>query len=92
MSTDDLISKRNVSDRDSFFALVRALIADREQAVAAEAASPSSGYGPDRGGWENTTIEGYLEACLACAEDNDISHTASWRLFAQFLAGGKVYE
>ena len=42
MSTDDVISEQNVSDRDSFFALVRALIADREQVVAAEAASPSS--------------------------------------------------
>ena len=90
---DHLLAKLEaVTDRASFFEFVRALVANREAAVAAERVSPSSPYGPDAGGWENTKIETYLEACLACAEDNDLSPAASWRLFAQFLIGGVSYE
>ena len=93
MSKDELIPKLDaVSDRDSFFAFVRALVADREQAVAAEATTPSNPFGPDAGGWENTSIETYLKACLACAEDNELSQTPSWELLAWFLMGGKFYE
>lgn len=60
-----------VIDEESFLIFVRALTADREKAVRMEVASPSSPYGPDAGGWENTTIESFLEGAAAWAEDSD---------------------
>ena len=93
MNDDDLYAKFDaVVDRDSFFSFMRALIADRESAVSSEKASPSCPYGPDAGDWENTSIERYLEASLACAENTDMSGSPSWKVFAQFLLDGKTYE
>ena len=87
-----------VQDRASFFDFVRYLVSDRKQADELEAASPSSPYGPDAGGWENSTIESYLEAALGWAEDTDMGTTQglsddpSWKEFATFLYVGKIYE
>ena len=87
-----------VRDRDSFLAFVRALIHDREASVASERESPSSPWGPDAGGWENTTIESFLGAALSWAEDTGLEiqqglpERPSWRAFASFLYGGKIYE
>ena len=87
-----------VQDRASFFDFVRQLVLDRKQAAELEAANPSSAYGPDAGGWENSTIESYLDAALGWAEDTDmgttqgLSSAPSWREFATFLYLGKIYE
>jgi hypothetical protein len=97
--TDTLLDLlERVDGPDSFLEFARELIADREWAVAAEARTPSSPYGPDAGGWENPTIEGFLEAAVAWATDSrfgeshGLADANPWRLFAQFLAAGKVYE
>ena len=82
----------------SFLEFARALVADRAASVAAESANPSSPYGPDAGGWENTTIEAYLEAAVAWAEDSSFGVSQGlqganpWRVFATFLYCGKIYE
>lgn len=85
-----------VHDRESFLAFVAALAADRRAAVAAEKESPSSPYGPDAGGWENLTIEDFLEAAIAWAESGGrpwpFPAEPSWRAFATFLYCGKIYE
>ena len=87
-----------VSDRESFFAFVRALIADRQASILAEGVSSSGRYGPDAGGWENTTIEAFLEAALAWAEDSEMGtrqglpEHPSWASFAAFLYCGKICE
>ena len=87
-----------VEDRVTFFEFVRKLALDRKQAVELEATNPSSQYGPDAGGWENSTIDSYLEAALAWAEDTEtgttqgFSTTPSWKGFATFLYAGKIYE
>ena len=87
-----------VQDLKSFFEFVRALIRDRQDAVAAERKSSASPYGPDAGGWENVTIEQYLAAALAWAEDTSMGATQgitepeSWHAFATFLYVGKIYE
>jgi hypothetical protein len=87
-----------VTDANSFLAFVRALVADRQAAVQRERAQPSSPWGPDAGGWENTRIESYLEAAAAWAQSTDFgvgqgldAHNL-WRRFAQFLSAGKGYE
>ncbi len=61
---------------------MRALIADRQN-------------GHD---WENTTIEDFLSAALAWAEDSNMGMTQglpeepTWRTFVVFLYSGKIYE
>ena len=87
-----------VHDRESFFEFVRSLCEDRKASKAAERISPSSPYSPDAGGWENITIESFLEAALAWAEDSGktegrgLASEPSWRSFAIFLLAGKYYE
>ena len=98
--TDDEMMTRleAVTDANSFLAFVHALVADRESAVQRQKAQPSTPWGPDAGGWENTRIETYLEAAAAWAEDTDfgasqgLNASNPWRLFAQFLSVGKIYE
>jgi len=87
-----------VSDEKSFLAFVAALQRDRELAVAAERISPAAQCGPDRGGWENVTIESFLEAAHAWAQDSEfgvrqgLKDASPWRKFAAFLYCGKIYE
>ncbi|HEU4635718.1 MAG TPA: hypothetical protein VFS41_06025 [Edaphobacter sp.] len=87
----------SVSDEKSFLAFVDALRRDRELAASAENASLADRYGPERG-WENVTIESFLEAAHAWAEDTDfgarqdLREASPWRKFAIFLYCGKIYE
>jgi hypothetical protein len=93
----------NVKDEESFLAFVRELVKDRENAVKKEKDNPSSPYGPDAGGWENTSIESYLEGAVAWAEDSEFGRrmafpeyelieVSEWRRFAEFLMAGRIYE
>ena len=87
-----------VNDRESFLAFVRALIADRVDEVEKERIQPSSPWGPGANGWENGTIETFLDAAVRWAEDSNMGQIqglpegASWRAFAVFLYCGKIYE
>lgn len=86
-----------VRDRQTFLDFVQALIDDRTEEVEKERARPSSPYGPGANGWQNGTIEGFLDAALRCAEDSldgpeELPRKPTWRAFAEFLYGGKVYE
>jgi hypothetical protein len=93
---DDLRSKlENVVDRESFLNFVRALAEDRREKAANEKADPYGGQ--PGGGWENSTIEAYLSAAVAWAEDSigqpaGLSREPSWQGFATFLYCGKIYE
>lgn len=97
--TRDPLDPHTVHDRESFFAFVRALAADRRASVTAERQAPNNPSGPQAGGWENATIESFLGAALAWAEDTDMGVRQgrlpvepSWRAFAVFLHCGKIYE
>ncbi len=87
-----------VDDERSFLAFARALQQDRMEAVAAESRAPSSPYGQDAGGWENVSIESFLESAIAWAEASDfganqgLTSTNLWKKFAVFLYCGKIYE
>src|SRR5262245_2911582 len=87
-----------VEGPESFLEFVRALVADRTASVATESVSPSSPYGPEANGWENTTIERFLGAAVAWAEDSRFGESQglqgenAWRVFATFLYCGKIYE
>ena len=86
-----------VVDRDTFLAFVKALAADREGEVAKEKEHPGSPWAAGANGWEHGTIEGFLEAAVACAEDSrgtpgEMPEPPSWKTFAIFLYRGKYYE
>jgi len=87
-----------VTDRESFLAFARALELDCRDEVAKEKESPSSPYGRGANGWENGSIENYLEAATRWSEDwirkddNVFPREPSWRTFAEFLHAGKFYE
>lgn len=95
--------EEKVEDQESFLVFVRELVKDRENAVKKEMKNPSSLYGADAGGWENTSIESYLKSAAAWAEDSqfgskmafseyELKDVSEWRKFAAFLMAGRVYE
>ncbi|MGA3081688.1 MAG: hypothetical protein ABSD44_09945 [Terracidiphilus sp.] len=97
--TDFLISTlKAVVDSKSFLEFVRALIADREDEIQKEKICPSSPYGPGANGWENGSIEAFLDAAVSWAEATNFGERRKdladnpWRQFAEFLYLGKIYE
>jgi hypothetical protein len=87
----------NVTDRESFIAFVRALVAERELAEELERERPEYYRHGVALGWQNSTISSYLSAALAQIEDagrtpTEMPEVASWRAFAEFLYMGKIYE
>jgi hypothetical protein len=89
-----------VHDEKSFLKFVDALIADRVDEIKKEKDMPSSPCGAGVNGWENITIENYLEAASAWASNSDFGRALRdkkfdgncWKQFASFLYAGKVYE
>lgn len=93
-----------VHDESTFINFLRVLSADRRDEVRKEMEDPSSPYGPGANDWEHGTIEDYLDAAAAWAEDwNRIAQVGKtpgmkkltgspWQKCALILAMGKVYE
>jgi hypothetical protein len=80
-----------VTSRETFAAFVKAL---RSDLLASGALKPSWGYGPGPGGWENTTLDSFLDALASYVTDagDQIQDPPLWRTFAHLLAAAKVYE
>jgi hypothetical protein len=93
MTPDELLE--TVVDRDSFIAFVHALADERERTAQMERDDPARyGYGGALG-WENGDISSFLYAALAYFEPgvyHQPEEAPSWRMFAEFLYFGKVYE
>jgi hypothetical protein len=83
-----------VDSKESFLEFVAALRADLEASLAEERVHPSSGYGPAARDWENPSLDRFLEAMQAWAEDTGerVPSQASWRTFAKMLYAAKHYE
>lgn len=83
-----------VDGPEPFLEFVRALCADRE----AEVGQPIDLSGRGANGWENHTIEDFLNAALAWGESTnmgetqDMAHESPWKRCADFLWCGKIYE
>lgn len=83
-----------VVDESTFLAFVEALADDRRVAdrTAADAA------GEVQNGWENDSIQDFLEAGHAWAQDSafgakqGLASASPWKKFAVFLYCGKIYE
>lgn len=90
----------SVCDEASFRQFLDALAADYEDSRGKEAAQPSSPFGPDANGWENTTIDRFLDAAVrwAIASENGLPlaeyqpPSNPWRRCAEILYAGKGYE
>jgi hypothetical protein len=87
-----------VNDESSFLAFASALAVDRVKSREKEKSNPSSPYVADANGWENTSIEDFLEAAVAWGEASRLGITQGlslsnpWLRFATFLYCGKIYE
>lgn len=87
-----------VKDEESLLAFVRQLQLDRIASIESKRKSPSSPYGPEARGWENTSIESFLEAAYSWAEATNfgvsqgMAPSNPWLRFAAFLYCGKIYE
>jgi len=96
MEVHELLDK--VNDKKSFMEFAKALHQDSKEDNEKEAKSPSESYGPSANGWENGSIEEFLESAVAWTEstqDNDKFkefHDNPWRFLGEFLHAGKVYE
>jgi hypothetical protein len=97
-SVDDILA--SVCDEESFLRFLSALAADREDSSAKEAVQPSSPYGPDANGWENTSIDRFLFAAVRWAQSSKnglpladyVPPSNPWQRCADILYLGKSYE
>ena len=87
-----------VRDEESFLQFLLALRDDREASIEREKVSPSSPYGPDAGGWENTTIERFFDTAVRWARDSVngnpfyVRPDNPWRRCADILYAAIGYE
>ena len=87
-----------VCDEDSFLRFLEALAADRADEVEREKSQPSSPYEPGANGWENGTIESFLERASAWGQDSKHGLESyekpsnPWKRCADILFMGKIYE
>ena len=91
MDLNDLLKK--VNSRQSFLDFVAALRDDKIDEEQKEKVEKTSPYGPGANGWENGTIETFLDAVHSFGQDNSkITEQADWKTFALLLFAGKFYE
>lgn len=87
-----------VRNEETFLAFLLALRDDREESIADERQMPSSPYGPDSRGWENTTIERFLDTAVRWARDSANGNAFytrpdnPWRRCADILFAARSYE
>jgi len=91
-ATDLMDICETVSDEASFIEFLEHLRSDFLDSRDKEARKPSSPYTADANGWENTTIDAFLEASVAWANDTQDSTINPWEKAAKIILAGKVYE
>ncbi len=89
MELIDYLNK--VESRESFILFVRELINDRENARKSEIENPDKNKYGDASDWENSTVEHFLDGAVSWLEDSE-RNNLSWKLMAEFLYCGKIYE
>jgi hypothetical protein len=93
---DELLAR--VRDEASFIRFIEALGADFARERLLEQTSPSSPYGPGALGWENASVDAFLDAAASWAESStrhaqaDVVVSNVWQRCAAILLAGKFYE
>lgn len=87
----------HVKDEASFIEFLNVLAKDKEAEDLIEETNPSPPYGPGALGWENGTIQMFLEAASACGKSclkkgGVAPGKNPWRVCAEILLRGKYYE
>ena len=91
MDLNNLLEK--VNSKETFLQFVKALKEDKIDEGEKEKIKPSNPYGPGANGWENGTIDMFLDAIQEFGEDSHhITEEPSWKSFALLLFAGKFYE
>ncbi len=93
MSPEQLLQK--VVDRDSFIAFVNALAAEREEAERMERDEPVRYQLGGAHNWQNGTISSFLYSGLVYFIPTPLrkpEDAPSWKMMADLLYYGKVYE
>ncbi|HMV82750.1 MAG TPA: hypothetical protein PLD20_03395 [Blastocatellia bacterium] len=84
-----------VCDKDSFIAFVQALAGEREDAEKIEKENQDIYFVDGAHNWKNADIASFLHAALGYFDERPF-HKAeqepSWKMFAEFLYVGKIYE
>lgn len=84
-----------VVDRDSFIAFVNALAAERLEAEEMERDEPVRYQLGGAHNWQNGTISSFLYGGLAYFDPKPVHQpeaAPSWKMLADFLYHGKIYE
>ena len=81
----------NVTDKETFIEFVNALVEDRSKAEKMEQLNAENYQTEGALGWQNTNIESFLQAAVVWLVDSD-KNDVSWKLMAEFLYRGKIYE
>jgi hypothetical protein len=93
VSPDDLLEQ--VADKQTFIKFVQALAEERERAQEIENQHPNVHIIDGALGWKNGDIPSFLSAALECFIAQPVTyseHNPSWKMFAEFLYFGKIYE
>ena len=95
----DLISAAEaVADERASIRLLQMMALDRQDEQQKELARPSSPYSAGANGWENGSIEDFLEAAAAWAEATSqttnlgAEGSDAWRRAAMIIVAGAFYE
>ena len=84
---------QKVNSKETFFEFVDALKLDRLDEIEKGKIEKSSPYGPGINGWQNVTIEGFLDGIHSYGQDSsEIKDEPDWKCFALLLYAGKMYE
>jgi hypothetical protein len=89
------MSPEDVADFSSFLAFLDWLAADRLDELEKERTHPSHQMAEGANGWQNGSIEAFLDAAAAWARVSHrvgITPQPSWTYFARILLAGKEYE
>lgn len=81
----------NVTDKKTFVEFVNALIEERSRAERIEQQGIEKYRSETALGWHNTNLESFLQSALVWLVDSD-REDVSWKLMAEFLYSGKIYE
>ncbi len=93
LSLEELLDR--VDDRDTFISFVEAMAAEREEAERMERTERDRYQFGGALDWQNSDISAFLLAALAYFEPSasrQPESTPSWKMFAEFLYFGKIYE
>jgi hypothetical protein len=92
MAREPASSAAKVDSPESFLTFLAALREHRAAAVEEARHVPPGGFDVGPGGWENWTIDEFLEALEAYAQDAELPAQPTWRDVARLLLAGKGYE